>query len=428
MTTATVPLTFGAVREPTPRYEPTSEGAVARLWRNAHTLAEGLVTEDGRRLHVVYPGRPNGGPGPDFRDALLATEAGSLLSGDVELHLRARDWYGHGHHIDARYNGVILHVVLHANGEAASSQQSRMSAPIASLESAVDRLELNSGPNGTGLAWWDPLDRESKEAVLDRAGDQRFYARSRGFALELATADAEQVLYEAIFEALGYSANRRPFRELARAVPISAVASLRSEPRSTRLTAVRALLLNAAGLLRRAEAREESHALKRVLRLLPKTEKMPPARWRMSAMRPANRPARRIEGAAFLVHRFLDSGFCRGLGEAVSTGDASELTRALTARPFIGVGRARDIAVNVALSFLYGFGGLRRDARLKNGCVELYKAYPKLAENEITREVSALLGLDEGGVRIAGARRQQGLIHLYKTMLFCPRPDEPQGR
>ena len=147
----------------------------------------------------------------------------------------------------------------------------------------------------------------------------------------------------------------------------------------------------------------------------------------MSAIRPANRPARRIEGAAFLVHRFLDSGLSRGLEDLAGVGDASTVTKALTARPFIGVQRARDIAVNVALPFLYGLGGLRRDARLKNGCVELYKAYPKLAENEITREVSALLGLDEGGVRITGARRQQGLIHVYKTMMARPKRRDPQG-
>ena len=58
-------------------------------------VADGLETEDGRRLRVVYPGRLSGLAGPDFRDTVLETEAGELITGDVELHVDAPDWYRH---------------------------------------------------------------------------------------------------------------------------------------------------------------------------------------------------------------------------------------------------------------------------------------------------------------------------------------------
>ena len=34
-----------------------TERAMAALWQNAHVLSGGLVTEDGRRVRVAYPGR-----------------------------------------------------------------------------------------------------------------------------------------------------------------------------------------------------------------------------------------------------------------------------------------------------------------------------------------------------------------------------------
>jgi len=152
---------------------------MAALWRNAHALSDGLVTEDGRRFRVVYPGRQSGGGGPDFVDSLLETESGDLLAGDVELHLDAPDWECHGHHADPNYNGVILHVVLHPRGRSASPQQSRMGVVVASLAPALDRLEQiaqtpQSGPDGKGR-----LDHEEIGALLDHADDQRFQAKSR---------------------------------------------------------------------------------------------------------------------------------------------------------------------------------------------------------------------------------------------------------
>ena len=88
--------------------ERPSERALAHLWKRADTLTEGLVTNDGRRFQVIYPGRPSSRAGPDFRDAIIATEDGGRLTGDVELHVRAPDWYAHGHDVDPGYNGVIL--------------------------------------------------------------------------------------------------------------------------------------------------------------------------------------------------------------------------------------------------------------------------------------------------------------------------------
>ena len=405
-----------AIRESRGPISGPSESALALLWRNAHALSEGLVTEDGRRFRVVYPGRLSGRAGPDFRDSVIATDTGELLSGDVELHLAAPDWEGHGHHADPNYNGVILHVVLHPRGRTASRQQSKSSVVVASLGPALDLLSRVRGTQLTGPHLWPGLHGKKLEGLLDRAGDQRFLAKTRGFSLELETTDPEEALYAAIMEGLGYAANRRPFRELASIVPMSTLMALRGEPRITRLLAIKATLLNAAGLMAFVDPPDEAARLSATLKHLPRTPKVAAAGWKLFRVRPANHPARRVIGAAHLVDRYIESGLVRGLEEAVRLGEARRLVQQTTVEPYIGRGRARELAVSVVLPFMYAWSGLRGDTSLRELCHRLYAGFPKLADNDITREMVRLLSPEGDALEINGARRHQGLIHLYRIM------------
>ena len=392
------------------------EQAVAGLWSNAHTLSEGLRTEDGQRFRVVYPGRPGGAVGPDFRDTVIATEAGEILTGDVEVHVKAPDWNSHRHHLDPAYNGVVLHVVLYPKGRKTSDQQSRLRVPVASLEGSEEALGPDEAARLTGPNVWGRLDRPALEELLDRAGDDRFMARSRGFALELETSDPEQALYGAVMEALGYSANRKPFRDLARRAPISRLRGLRLEPASTRLLAIKAVLLNTAGLIEHVTMPQEEQRLKGLLRHLPGTPRMATGSWRLSGLRPANHPARRIVGAAYLLDRYMASGLVNGIEKDITAGGARHLVKRLTVPPAIGTGRAREVAVNVALPFMHAWAGLRGDLELGRCCVELYQGFPTLPENEITREMKRLLAPEGRSINLRGARRHQGLMHLYRVM------------
>ncbi len=396
------------------RPAPYGESALAVLWQRAHTLPDGLLTEDGRRFRVVYPGRPSGRAGPDFRDSVLATEDGRLVTGDVELHVEAPGWRSHGHHADPGYNGVVLHVVLRAGGSVSSPQQSRGTAPVASLEPVVDRLRHADAAAGPAAAPWEGLSSSAFEKILDAAGDRRFLARSRGFARELDAGDADQVVYAALFEALGYAANRRPFRRLAEFFSYAAAASLVGEPAGTRLAALRALLLTASGLARAADT--GSGALDRgLVRRLPRTRRLSESEWRLFRVRPSNHPVRRVEGAARLVDRFLDVGPAAYVMGAADHGKPSALVRALSEPPLIGAGRARDMAVNVVLPFAHALAGASRDREAAARYLEAYRAFPSLADNDITREMKRLVA-DRGlEVSARGARRHQGLAHLYNV-------------
>src|SRR5918912_270652 len=52
-----------------------TEAELAAAWEAGAGGPTPLVDSRGRRLHVVFPGRRWGGPGPDFRRAVLADRA-----------------------------------------------------------------------------------------------------------------------------------------------------------------------------------------------------------------------------------------------------------------------------------------------------------------------------------------------------------------
>lgn len=386
----------------------SSERALAVLWQRATALRDGLVTQDGRRLWVSYPGRPNPRAGPDFLDARLVTESGEAVTGDVELHLNAPDWYGHRHHLDPNYNGVVLHVVLSAKGHTTSLQRSNMEAPVASLQAFTD--VLNSMPNEGREP---PVETAEMEDRLDLAGDERFFSRSRGFTLEMDADSPDQVIYRSLMEALGYASNRNAFRRLADRVPFAALAAMSDEPASTQAIAIHATLLHASGLKSYGQDDPELRRLLRLAQRLPRFRPLSRDLWKLFRVRPSNHPLRRLRGAVQILHGSLKAGLAQHFRDSLASEGAGGVERLLLVKPFIGTGRARDIAVNVALPFLHAWADRADEASLTDLALKAYRDFPGLSGNEITREMRKRL-LIPASVRLS-ARRHQGLMHLYRS-------------
>ena len=75
-----------------------------------------LATSQGIPIQVLSPGIWNSESGPDFLKAHLRIGS-EEFRGDVELHLSDDSWYHHQHHLDKRYNQVILHVGFWKSGK-----------------------------------------------------------------------------------------------------------------------------------------------------------------------------------------------------------------------------------------------------------------------------------------------------------------------
>lgn len=141
--------------------------------------------------------------------------------------------------------------------------------------------------------------------------------------------------------------------------------------------------------------------------------------WRFAGVRPGNQPPPRIEGAAALAARFLDTGLVRGLRPAVAEGGPEMLVGALTAseggRTLISKSRALDMAVNHVLPFFHAWSILVEDGSLAENGLRLYFRMPRLEDNEMTREMASLLEIERRLLK--GAVAQQGLIQMYREML-----------
>ncbi len=352
------------------------EHLLARLWRAKE--GRSLRTVDGRRVKVLYAGRPAPGHGPDFQDAVVHMD-GERASGNVELHRKPSDWHAHGHDADPAYDDVMLHIVAQAD-------ETGPDLPLVELSRPGTREALEP-PLMSALA---RTSSEDLRQMLVRSGIARFRERVQAASGGVQENGAEQALHEAVFDALGYAENRAPFRWLARVVSAVELRRLaESSPPDERAAAIGRTLLGVSGLDNESPGDHDGR----------------PA-WKTAGVRPVNDPRRRIRGAAVLLTRVADEGLLAACERAAAE-DRAALERLFVvdgpSGALIGAGRAREIVVNAVLPLLAAVGVAGAD--------DVFMRYPPLPENSLTREARRLTGAQ--GMRLS-ACEQLGLLRLYR--------------
>jgi hypothetical protein len=391
-----------------------TEAQLHRLWRGQRFPEGALATRDGVPVRVVFPGRPGRGPGPDFRGAAIAAPSGTVLHGDIELHVRSSLFGAHGHASDPAYGAVVLHVVFEDDTGRDTQLPGGGSAPVVALAPWVARRadELQRWLERPVL-WAEPchdavlrLSKEGVLAALDAEGARRFAQKAGRWAESVAAEGVEQALYAGMLEALGYGGNALPMRALARNLPWAELA-----PHAHRATRIEEMLVKAAGVDAPLAARWEGPA------------------WKLWGMRPANHPARRIAAAARLLARLGTPSAAFAALDAERAGDAIALfmledgrtTAAGSAanpksrRPaLIGRSCAIEILVNVVLPIAAGTGDEVLGAKAR----ALYLRLPRPAAYGKTRFLENALGSMDIPLKV-DARRAQGLLALNED--WCAR-------
>jgi len=391
-----------------------SEDELADVWEQRAYAAGYLVDCCGRHLRVVFPGRRWGGPGPDFRGAVLAELDGTLVRGDVEVHPRASSWVAHRHAQDREYRQVMLHVVQIVDAVALDGHSRHI--PTVALEPEPGR-----GPPPRPRV---PCVREAAAVleIVEAAGRERFRARAARFEGDLSAAEPDQVVWRGVCEALGFGRNTRAFGQLAEAV---------AWPQAARVVAdrgpvgVAGLLLGTAGLLGSATL-PEAHAWRALQRGFGLRAALSAASWDRRQLRAANAPEQRCRGLAQLAAGWAAQRWCgpaEQVFEVVRQAARSRRPRLwplVRASPWIGRGRAQVIVVNVLLPFAAAAGVAEAAA--------LFQRLPGEPPNRVVRYMAAQLGAP--AVCFTGACQQQGLVHLFKLTCatrLCERCPARQG-
>ncbi|NQT21177.1 MAG: DUF2851 family protein [Planctomycetes bacterium] len=462
---------------------PVRERLVRCFWFDQDFATDDLRTADGRKLRVLSPGWWNLEAGPDFRNAVVRLANEPIVKGDVELHVDASAWYGHGHHEDPAYNSVILHVALrNDSGEPAVCNAAGQNVPQFILEpyltAAVGELAEAVNPedypetsdSSTGLCnaaiREKAVDGHWLGMFFDYAGDQRALARMRRWEHLFDTIGGEAAIQCGVMEALGFKKNKSQFALLARLAPPAKLKEIAAgcSPEEKRLR-IEAALFGLSGLLEKeakTDPDEEAAAYIESTRARWEELKgrfvdggMDARQWVFTGSRPVNFPTRRIAAAAAFLSEHVERGLLNALLSCLPpetgqlrqkdvTAARKRLERLFTAaegscfwrtrctfvgkrmaRPvgLVGKDRAALLLVNVVVPALLLYARRNNDANLEHLLHSMYVKLPRLPRTSVeTAMVQRIFAGDEQAARIiSNARRQQGLYQIFKD--FCEKDD-----
>ncbi|MDE0326490.1 MAG: DUF2851 family protein [Candidatus Poribacteria bacterium] len=445
----------------TPDLDKIDEASVQKWWHEQRFFDTNMESIDRRPIRVLKPGVWNHNEGPDFMHAEIEID-GKLHVGDVEIHVRSSEWYAHKHHLNSRYNRVILHAVFF-NDDFNLRTRLQNGKRIPTLE-LLERVAVDTGDlyansqeaettEGFCRITGKRLNMEVLKNVFESLGRERFLEKAESIRLLRTRLDFEQLLYEGIMEALGYERNSKAFRELAQHVPFTDL-----DEKSA--LEIQATLLGVAGLL--PSHREKSFppevtnnpsviALEELWRASEYAElppRMTEARWSFTG-RPVNRPTRRIAAMSQLIHACQGSLMMYFLPtcEKAADVDTPKLLRTIekTLRALlmlepigywethfdfgtsgarkavlIGKDRAVDIIINKILPAAYVWAVEAESQKLQEAILRLYSTGSKSTGNKIIRKIDKqIFTTDAQQMRHLKptAKIEQGILRLHKN--YC---------
>ncbi|MCZ6844188.1 MAG: DUF2851 family protein [SAR324 cluster bacterium] len=439
------------------------EAIMQACWAHQLWASRKLATVDGQAVQVVFQGWLNRGPGPDFMEARVLI-GGSEFFGDVEIHIDPAGWRAHRHHQDARYDKVVLHVVLSgAEDQSTVSEAGRRIPIMEALPFLSPRvLEVLQDPEGM-LEQYERLpgrcgmraamgNLDAMQRVISHAAEVRARQKAERLLPGWEAKSEEQTLFELVFQSLGYRPYAEAFRELAARFPIDALAPHLALPYQRARREVLSRWFGAAGLLEQTKAKcrfagaGEEYADWQAhwagLGAAPMPKPIRPA-----VHRPWNAPERRMVGMFHHLYEMGRDGWLKGwlrfLHDLDALRDQPTLKKSALLmlercfdtpgmepwRHMVGfvspalkqdarlIGNDRIIIVmaNAVLPFFLAYARRRKDRELEKLLYRLFIVLPPEAPNQRTRFMERrLLVLDKVPRTL---RTQQGLLQIHQD--FC---------
>ena len=396
------------------------------VWKHKIFPLKELKTTTGQQVEVIDTGLANTDAGPDFFNAKLKLD-GVLWIGNIEIHERSSDWFKHGHHADAGYNSVILHIASEIDTEISRSNgeripQIQLICPEAVRTNYKELLETDSYPPCyriipslppfTAHSWMTALQMERFEQKATLLNER----------LKRCQGNWEDAFFITLARNFGFGLNGDAFETWAYRLPFRAVDKHRND-----LFQIEAIFFGQAGILEDSDGdgyylrlKKEYTYLQHKFGLIP----MDASLWRFLRLRPANFPHIRIAQLACLYHRaygllsrIMETETLQGVRDILK-GGTSEYW--LTHYTFGGSSPSRPktlsntsldlLIINTVVTFLYAYG-LHKGNRVLCARAGSFLEELKAENNYITRM------WEQCGMKASNAADSQALIQLKKE--YC---------
>ena len=396
------------------------------VWKHKIFSLKELKTTTGQQVEVIDTGLANTDAGPDFFNAKLKLD-GVLWIGNIEIHERSSDWFKHGHHADAGYNSVILHIASEIDTEISRSNgeripQIQLICPEAVRTNYKELLETDSYPPCyriipslppfTAHSWMTALQMERFEQKATLLNER----------LKRCQGNWEDAFFITLARNFGFGLNGDAFETWAHRLPFRAVDKHRND-----LFQIEAIFFGQAGILEDSDGdgyylrlKKEYTYLQHKFGLIP----MDASLWRLLRLRPANFPHIRIAQLACLYHRaygllsrIMETETLQGVRDILK-GGTSEYW--LTHYTFGGSSPSRPktlsntsldlLIINTVVTFLYAYG-LHKGNRVLCARAGSFLEELKAENNYITRM------WEQYGMKASNAADSQALIQLKKE--YC---------
>jgi len=464
-----------------------------KVWQD-QCFSKILSTSDGNTLQIIDPGAENKeSDGPDFRNARI--KIGNItFSGDVEIDNFYSDWKSHGHNFNKKYNKVILHVIFQNenHNNFVFTRDGRKIPTVGlgrfikgsmkeSLQRAVQKERnerLNKIPCKEVSIRADEkfkvdyirelgIERYKKkcERILHRLKelvllnelnlrepvvkydiDQEFAARTFSYQDFSDKYLWEQLFYELIFEALGYTNNKDIMKKLACSADIKFFERNILSP--DLLILIESVLFNISGLIPDHKPMSDEEVSVYVRQLAEKWDNVKPAydgkkfrksHWHFAGLRPPNFPNIRIAGGARLLQKILQKELLykifQKFEEAQTIGEITKYLRnnliiksegfwqkhyqfdspaKSPIKYFIGLSRVDDIIINVIFPVASVYFEIFGKENIGKKISGFYLVFSQKSENRLVNDLSealALKNIQEKSVL------HQGMISLYRN--YC---------
>ncbi len=398
------------------------------LWLHKYFFTSHLTTTSGESLTILSQGVWNADGGPDFLNAKV--KIGDVeWAGNVEIHLKASDWFRHRHQDNPAYDNVVLHVVYEADVPVSRSVGAEIptfemkghfeESLFQQFQELVDsnrwiacEKQISDVPRITFELWLERLliERlEDKTLMIDQHLQQNRF-------------DWEQSFFESVASSFGLKVNSLAFELLAKATPLSVL-----QKHADQLFQIEALLFGQSGLLDDSFQDDYPKQLWKEYQFLQTKYALTPvdkAVWNFLRLRPSSFPTHRIAQLAQLVHQ-NKSLFSQAVVSINVTGlfplfqvDTSEYwhTHYLFDKPAhvnghkLGSTMVNLIVINSVIPYLFLYGKYYGIESYTKKALDLHDLLPA-EDNLIIRGFKAL------NINTSTAFRSQALLQLKKR--YC---------